>query len=219
MSQLATTDGTLFEPQRVFCIGRNYVAHAREFHDDVPETPIVFLKPPSCLVGPGLDVALPRDTGSAVHYEAELVVLIGRGGSPRDKFDALAYVAGLSLGLDLTLRDLQFALQKKGLPWELSKAFDASAPVGTFTPFDPARHDLCHLTYTGALNDEVRQRGDTANLIFPIPDLLVRLGRTWSLLPGDLIYTGTPVGVGPLQPGDRFTVASPQLGTFSWRMV
>lgn len=206
-------------PQRVFCIGRNYVAHAREFHDDVPESPIVFLKPPTCLVGPGIDVPLPRGVEGSIHYEAELVVLVGREGSPRDESEARGFVSGLSLGLDLTLRDLQFALQKKGLPWELSKAFDASAPIGSFTPFDPARHNLRNITYTGALNGDMRQRGDTANLIFPVTDLLVRLGRTWRLLPGDLIYTGTPVGVGPIQVGDRFTVASPLLGEFTWRMV
>lgn len=216
---IALTDGRTLAPQRLFCIGRNYAAHAREFHDEVPGDPIVFLKPSTCLVAPGAEVPLPRDTGSSVHYEAELVVLVGREGSPRDRDEALGFVAGLSLGLDLTLRDLQFALQKKGLPWELCKAFDASAPLGTFTPFDPAKHDLERIVYTGALNGDVRQRGDTANLIFPVTELLVRLGRTWRLLPGDLIFTGTPAGVGPIQPGDTFTVASPLLGSFAWRMA
>lgn len=216
---LTTTDGTPIVPQRVFCIGRNYAAHAREFHDEVPESPIVFLKPSSCLVGPDEPVPLPRHPQGAIHYEAELVVLVGAEGSPADEGEALRFVAGLSLGLDLTLRDLQFALQKKGLPWELCKAFDASAPVGRFTPYDPARHDLRALTYTGTLNGTVCQSGDTANLIYPIASLLVHLGRTWRLLPGDLVFTGTPAGVGPIQAGDRFTVASPQLGSFTWRMA
>jgi len=188
-------------PARVFCIGRNYGDHISEMGAAPDDSCVVFMKPSSSLVPAGTEVALPRGRGE-VHHELEMVALIGEG----------KRVAGISLGIDLTLRDLQAGLKKGGRPWELSKAFDQSAPIGdTFVEVDPAAVEM-RLTVNGT----VRQQGSTADMLFPLERLIEILGRTWKLLPGDLIFTGTPSGVGSIVPGDVLVAESPQIGSFSW---
>jgi 2-keto-4-pentenoate hydratase/2-oxohepta-3-ene-1,7-dioic acid hydratase in catechol pathway len=189
------------EPARVFCIGRNYGDHISEMGAAPDDSCVVFMKPATSLVPAGGPVTLPRGVGE-IHHELEMVAAIGEGGQ----------VAGLSLGIDLTLRDLQTGLKKGGKPWELSKAFDQSAPIGTdFVEADPAAVDMRLM-----VNGDIRQQGTTANMIFPLERLVEILGRTWKLLPGDLIFTGTPSGVGPISPGDVLVAESPQLGSFTW---
>lgn len=205
---------TKYEAGRLFCVGMNYAAHIREMKNELPRTPVIFMKPPTCLVAAGGTV--PRPThGRELHYETEVVVLIGHEGRPATEADARSAIAGLSLGLDLTLRDVQSELRRQGLPWEFSKAFDGSAPVGKFSPLTD-HIDLRDLAFTGTVNGQVRQRGHTGNMIFAITDLIRELGRVWRLLPGDLIYTGTPEGVGALNDGDRITASAPWAGSFSW---
>lgn len=194
--------GLAFPVQRVFCIGRNYAAHAREMQAEVPAEPVVFMKPAQSLVAPG-PVALPRNRG-AVHHELELVVALGSEGP-----------VAASLGLDLTLREEQTALKHAGLPWERAKAFEQSAPLAPFQAW-PGH---AALLFEGRVNGELRQRGDTSNMLFSVSTLLDWLGRHWHLQSGDLIFTGTPEGVGPLLPGDRFEAHSPVLGTHSWEFV
>jgi 2-keto-4-pentenoate hydratase/2-oxohepta-3-ene-1,7-dioic acid hydratase in catechol pathway len=204
-------------PCRVFCIGKNYAEHVREMGGTAPGKPVVFMKPRTSLVPAGRRIAFPEH-GSTLHHEAEVVVLVGRDGRPATETDALGFIRGISLGLDLTLRDIQGGLKAKGLPWEVSKAFDQSAPIGDFVAFGESL-DLGSIEFTCHVNQELRQSGNTRDMIFSIPRLLTELGRVWRLLPGDLVYTGTPEGVGPLRPGDTVTVQSTVIGEFSWLIV
>ncbi len=184
--------------RRIFCIGRNYAEHAREMGGGTAASePVVFMKPATSLVFQGQPLRLPHDRGS-VHHEMELVLAIGREAEAVEPAAAPALLAGAALGLDLTLRDEQARLKQAGSPWELAKAFDGSAAVGRFSAapfsFDPQALDM----------------------LFPITAILAFLSRRWRLLPGDLVYTGTPAGVGPLRPADRIELSSPALGSYVW---
>ena len=145
------------------------------------------------------------------------MVLIGEGGKDIAAGDALGRVAGITLGLDMTLREVQTRIKQNGHPWELCKAFDCSAPLGDIVPLQ-ASHDLAAIEMRCAVNGELRQEGNTRDMLFPVEQLVEIISRTWELMPGDLIYTGTPPGVGPVEPGDTVTVESPQAGCFSWMM-
>lgn len=209
--------GQRYTPQRIFCVGRNYAEHAKELGNLMPapgSTPIIFMKPVTSLVMEGAPLVLPRGVGS-VHHEMELVLILGRGGKDVAAALALGLLAGVSLGLDLTLRDEQARLKQAGSPWELAKAFDGSAALGRFTPcpgaFDPQAVDM-RCTVAGAL----RQQANTREMLFSIPTIIAFLSSRWRLLPGDIIYTGTPSGVGPLKPGERIEISSPQIGSFHW---
>ena len=194
---------------RIFCIGRNYAKHIEELgHQDAAKC-VVFMKPATSLMPPGASLRLPRDQG-AVHHEAELVVMIGQGGTsiPREK--ALGHIGGVTLGLDLTLRDLQNRLKSEGSPWERCKAFDGSAPIGELQAYEDSL-DLTNLEFTCSVNGEVRQRGNTKDMLYPVAQLIEILSDTWGLQAGDLIFTGTPEGVGPLASGDRIELAAASL--------
>jgi len=210
-------DQTLFQPGRVFCIGRNYVEHIRELNNELPQKPVIFMKPGTCLVPPGSDVSKPRH-GIELHHETEIVVLIGKRGRATTSQEARSFIAGLTIGLDLTLRDVQNELKKKGLPWELAKAFEQSAPIGLFKPYDGSFR-LDDISFSASVNGEVRQQGNSNLMIFSIERLVTELSTIWELRPGDLIFTGTPAGVGPLEPGDTITITSDQFGSFSWHIV
>jgi 2-keto-4-pentenoate hydratase/2-oxohepta-3-ene-1,7-dioic acid hydratase in catechol pathway len=188
---------------RIFCIGRNYAEHIKELGNSPDDACVVFMKPASCVVPAGQPVVLPRGRGS-VHHEAELVVMLSDG-----------KVAALTLGLDLTLRDLQGELKKKGAPWELAKAFDQAAPLGDWVPYDG--RDLQALEFTCDVNGQRRQSGHTRDMLYPVERLIQILSRTWALAPGDIVFTGTPAGVGPLVPGDRVVLAGAGLGPFEWQ--
>jgi 2-keto-4-pentenoate hydratase/2-oxohepta-3-ene-1,7-dioic acid hydratase in catechol pathway len=198
---------------RIFCIGRNYAEHIRELGNAPDDACLVFMKPPSCVVPAGEPIVLPRGRGS-VHHEAELVVMLTGGDVDVPVERALDYVAAFTLGLDLTLRDLQGELKKKGAPWELAKAFDGAAPLGEWTPYQG--QDLQALEFSCDVNGARRQSGNTADMLFPVARLIHILSRTWALQPGDIVYTGTPAGVGPLAAGDRVTLASAATGRFEW---
>ena len=202
---------------RIFCIGRNYAKHIAELGDADAEQCVIFMKPTSCLVPVGTAVHLPRDQG-AVHHEAELVVQIGRAGSNIAEENACEHIQALTLGLDLTLRDLQNTLKAQSAPWERSKAFEHSAPLGEWRAYQP-NMDLADLDFTCHINAELRQHGHTRDMLFPVPRLISLLSNTWALRPGDMIFTGTPEGVGPLNPGESVVLKSPALGTFSWELV
>jgi len=208
---------TLFTPCRVFCVGMNYLAHIRELNNAIPDSPVIFMKPATSLVPPGGPVRFPPH-GRELHYETEVVVLIGQEGRPRTPEAAQEAIGGLSLGLDMTLRDLQLSLRPQGHPWELCKAFEDSAPVGIFVKPSPAL-DLQNLSFTGEVNGCLRQTGTTSDLVFPITALIRHLARIWTLFPGDLIYTGTPVGVGSVTKGDRLAVEAPWCGRFEWTLT
>ena len=207
-----------FRCSRIFCIGRNYVEHIEELGNERPESPVIFSKPPTSLVAPGKTIRFPR-CGETPHYETELVVLIGKKGVPSDRNDAAKFVAGLAVGYDLTLRDTQNKLLAKALPWEICKGFDDSAPIGEFSPFSGSADDLAKLTFSGSIDGVLRQSGDTSKMIFPIPELLLAISRYWELLPGDLIYTGTPPGVGKLSPGAVLEATDHTGTSFSWKLL
>lgn len=204
--------------QRIFCVGRNYADHAKELGNVMPakgSIPIIFMKPITSLVK-GVSLSLPRGVG-AVHHEMELVVVLGKGGSRIPESAALDHVEGATLGLDLTLRDEQKRLKDAGSPWELAKAFDDAAALGNFVPagdLDLQAQEM-RCTVDGAL----RQHGNTRDMLFPVAGIIAFLSTRWHLLPGDLIYTGTPAGVGPLEPGQKIEVSSPDIGHFAWDCV
>jgi 2-keto-4-pentenoate hydratase/2-oxohepta-3-ene-1,7-dioic acid hydratase in catechol pathway len=202
---------------RIFCIGKNYADHVAELahlgHAPDGEC-VVFMKPHSAIVEEGTPIVLPRNRGS-IHHECELVVMLTGGGGDIPVAEALDHVAGITLGLDLTLRDLQTALKNKGKPWEMAKGFDGSAPLGDFKPY--LEQDLQALEFTCHVNGELRQHGRTAEMLYPVARQIQILSQTWALEPGDIIFTGTPKGVGPLQPGDRVALEAPAIGRFEWR--
>jgi 2-keto-4-pentenoate hydratase/2-oxohepta-3-ene-1,7-dioic acid hydratase in catechol pathway len=206
-----------YSPQRIFCIGKNYAEHVKELGGSAPGQPVVFMKPVSCLVSPGETIRMPTH-GNNLHHEAEVVVLIGIPGKSIPESDAASHIAGLTLGLDLTLRDVQSAMKKKGWPWEISKAFDQSAPLGTLTPYGDIL-PLDNIPFQCSVNGTVRQTGNSGEMMFAIPTLIHYLSGIWELMEGDLIFTGTPSGVGPLHPGDRVTLHSDLLGTFEWSLA
>lgn len=191
---------------RIFCIGKNYAEHVAELahlgHTADGEC-VVFMKPASCVVEMGQPITLPRGKGS-IHHEAELVIRLGAGG----------VITHLTLGLDLTLRDLQTSLKNKGKPWELAKAFDHAAPLGAWTEY--RGQDLQALEFTCQVNGQLRQQGNTRDMLFPVARIIHILSQTWALQDGDIIYTGTPAGVGPLAPGDRIVLESAGVGRFEW---
>ena len=212
-----SVNGQLFAPNRIFCIGKNYDEHVKELGGKTPEEPVVFMKPVSSIVAPGERLFMPRH-GNLLHHEVAVVLLIGREGEDIPQANALSFIAGVSLGLDLTLRDVQVQLKKAGLPWELSKSFEQSAPLGLLKAYHPGSIDLENLSFTCSVNGELRQQGNTRDMLFPIKSLIHMLSGWWTLRPGDIVYTGTPSGVGPLKAGDRVDIESPGTGLFSWTL-
>ncbi len=195
--------GLTLKPGKLLCIGRNYAAHVREMGDvaDLPTEPVVFLKPSTALVADGGRVVLPRQSAD-VHHELELVAVIGEGGRHVAEADALGHVAAYALGLDLTARDLQARAKASKGPWSVAKGFDTFAPLGPLTPASEIA-DPQTLTIRLAVNGETRQEGTTDRMIFPVAKLIAYLSSVFTLEPGDLVYTGTPEGVGPIRDGDR----------------
>jgi 2-keto-4-pentenoate hydratase/2-oxohepta-3-ene-1,7-dioic acid hydratase in catechol pathway len=201
---------------RIFCIGRNYAEHISELGNSPDSACLVFMKPLSAIVELGEPIQLPRGYG-AVHHEAELVVLLTGGGSDIPVDEALDSVAAMTLGLDLTLRDLQSELKAKGAPWEVAKAFDGSAPLGDWKPY--LNQNLQALEFSLHVNGELRQHARTADMLFSVARQINILSQTWALKPGDAIFTGTPKGVGPLNPGDHVRLSAPAIGSFEWDCV
>ena len=193
-------DDALFKPGKLLCIGRNYAAHAAELGNAVPTEPMVFLKPASALVESRSDIVLPPQSND-VHHEVELVCLIGERGKDIPESQALRHVAGYAVGLDMTARDLQQKAKDKGHPWSVAKGFDTFAPLGTFVPAS-AVPDPQALTIRLVIDGETRQEGHTSDMIFPVARLIAYCSTIFTLMPGDLLFTGTPEGVGPVKPGN-----------------
>ena len=205
---LSLPDGRELPAGSVFCIGRNYAAHVAEMGDvrapapdETPADPVVFLKPAGALLASGGTVVLPRQSES-VHHELELVAVIGTAGRRIAEADALRHVAAYALGLDLTARDLQAEAKASGTPWSIAKGFDTFAPLG---PLVDARAvgDPQTLRLELQVNGETRQADTTDHMLHPVARLVAFLSTVFTLRPGDLVYTGTPEGVGPLAAGDR----------------
>lgn len=191
---------TPLKPSKILCIGRNYVEHARELANPVPKQPLVFLKPPSALIGNGDIIILPGASND-VHHEVELVARIGRTAKHVSSDDGLTYIDAYAVGLDLTARDLQSIAKTKGHPWSVSKGFDTFSPLGEFVKASHIQDPQC-LDISLQINGKLVQSGNTRDMIFPLPYLISYLSAIFTLEPGDLIYTGTPEGVGPVKDGD-----------------
>jgi fumarylpyruvate hydrolase len=196
--------GDRFPVRRIFCVGRNYAAHAREMGKDPDrEPPFFFTKPADAVVDSGQTIPYPPLTAN-LHHEIELVVAIAGGGVRIPPNLALDYIWGYAAGIDLTRRDLQNAAKEAGRPWDWSKAFDRSAPCGPLlraAKSDPPPSGSIWL----AVNGTVRQEADLSEMIWPVADIIAKCSEGVELKPGDLIFTGTPAGVGPLEPGDSVT--------------
>ena len=187
-----------FPVRRIYCVGQNYADHAREMGNDPKrDAPFFFSKPADAVVASGAHLPFPAKT-SDLHHEVELVVALGAGGANIRAEEATALIFGHAVGLDLTRRDLQASAKKSGRPWDLAKGFDHSAPLGALTLGSPP----AHAPITLLVNGQVRQSGDLADMIWKVPEIIAILSTFVALAPGDLIFTGTPSGVGPIAPGD-----------------
>ena len=194
-----------FPVRRILCVGRNYAAHRREMGGDDRDPPFFFSKPADAVVLPGIDVPYPTAT-SDLHHEIELVVAIGDGGA----------IFGFAVGVDLTRRDLQNGFKAKGQPWDAAKGFDASAPVSAIVPTTGI---IPQGRVTLSVNGETKQEGEVADMIWSVEEILVEAGKLWKLEAGDLFFTGTPEGVGPLVRGDLVEGSVDAVGALSFRVV
>jgi acylpyruvate hydrolase len=184
---------------KIICIGRNYALHAQEMKAEVPQEPVFFMKPDTALLRENV-FYIPEFT-SDLHHEIELVLRISRAGKHIEKKFAHKYYEEVGLGIDFTARDIQEQCKKKGLPWEKAKSFDNSAPVGGFVRKD--KLDLQDISFELKVNGEARQKGNSRDLLFSFDEVISHVSRYVSLKVGDLIYTGTPEGVGPVKIGDE----------------
>lgn len=196
-------------PRAVMCIGRNYKAHAEEFGNEVPEKPILFLKPPSSVIGPDAPIVYPEDS-SRVDHEAELVIVIGKPAFQVSAQDAYSVIGGYTIGNDVTARDIQKS--DPATQWTRGKGFDTFCPIGPWVETD---YDPTDVRVTCTVGDEERQDGRTSAFIFDIPFLIEYITRFTRLEPGDVIMTGTPAGVAPVQVGDTITISVEGLGSLS----
>jgi 2-keto-4-pentenoate hydratase/2-oxohepta-3-ene-1,7-dioic acid hydratase in catechol pathway len=203
-------------PSKIVCIGRNYAAHARELNNEIPSAPVVFLKPPSSLVASGGTVELPPQSND-VHHEVELVVEIGTRCRYVAATEAIGAVSAYAVGLDMTARDVQSAAKQKGLPWTVAKGFDTFCPIGDRLSADSV--EPTNLQIELAINGEIRQRGSTSLMLFPAAELIAYCSTVFTLEPGDLIFTGTPSGVGPVKEGDRLVASITGLPNLSVEVV
>ena len=183
---------------KIFCVGRNYAEHAKELGNALPEAPVIFMKPDTALLAPGARFEYPSFT-SDLHYEIELVLRIGKTAKNIPAANALSFVDAITVGIDFTARDVQAGLKSKGLPWEKAKAWDNSAIVGEWKPFNA---DASEILFSLTKNGEKVQMGTTQDMIYSFETLLEHISGYFTLSPGDLVYTGTPAGVGPCLPGD-----------------
>lgn len=211
-------DDKRFPVRRIFCVGRNYEAHAREMgRDPSREFPFFFTKPADAIVPDGSEVPYPPETNN-FHYEMELVVAIGKAGFQIPVDQANDYIYGYAAGNDLTRRDLQLEAREKGRPWDWGKAFDESAVIAPIRKASEIGHPTTGRIWL-AVNDEIKQDQDIADLIWDVQEIVSILSHSMRIQPGDLIYTGTPAGVGPLQVGDKVTGGIDGVGDHSITIV
>jgi len=205
------SSGRHFPIGKILCIGRNYSEHIRELGNATPEAPVIFIKPASSVIGDGDAIVIPPNSHDC-HHEAELALLIGRKGKDIPVDLAMEHVAGYGVGIDLTLRDVQSELKKKGLPWEIAKGFDTSCPLSSFVEASRVA-DPQNLQIRLTVNGGIRQDGNTSMMIHRIPAIISHMSGSFTLDPGDVILTGTPAGVGRIVPGDHLVAEIPGVGT------
>ena len=206
----------VFPVHRIYCVGRNYADHAREMGGSPEREPPFFFSKPADAVVTESTLPYPRMT-SELHHEVELVVALGSGGSNVSPADALSMVFGYAVGVDLTRRDLQAAAKQQRRPWDVAKGFDRSAPVAAIVPVAECGHPQNGLISL-SVNGEERQRGRLSEMIWTIPEILAELSRYYELLPGDLVFTGTPAGVAVLEPGDHVECSIEGVGSLAFSL-
>jgi fumarylpyruvate hydrolase len=210
--------GLRFPVHRIYCVGRNYAEHAIEMgFDPSREAPFFFQKNPDNILPPGHDFPYPSQT-SDVHFEIEMVVALGKGGVDVPMASALDLVFGYGVGLDMTRRDLQGEAKKLGRPWEVGKAFEASAPCSALTPAAEIGHPAAGAVWL-EVNGAPRQKGDLAQMIWKVSEMIAYLSALFTLRPGDLIFTGTPAGVGTVSRGDQLKGGVEGIGEIALRVV
>lgn len=219
VSAIPTTDGALFPVRRVYCVGRNYAEHVREMgHDPNEAPPFFFSKPADALVTGGADMPYPSQTED-LHHEIELVAALGNGGCDIAVADALSHVWGYAAGIDMTRRDVQSVAKKGGRPWEMAKGFDYSGPIGPLLPVMNLGAHPKAAAITLKVNGETRQAADIAEMIWDLPHVIAHLSKWVELRRGDLIFTGTPAGVGAVGRGDLLEGEIAGIGAVRTRVV
>lgn len=188
---------------KIFCVGRNYIEHARELNNEIPEEPVIFLKPKSALIQPHAHFYYP-EFSNELHYEGELVLRISKNGRYIPEYAANRYYNAITVGIDFTARDVQQELKKKGLPWEKAKAWDNSAVVGEWSDLTP-QMAKSSIHFSLQLNGQTVQTGINTDMIFPFEKIIANISQYFSLNIGDLVFTGTPAGVGECVVGDELT--------------
>ncbi len=201
MADVYFEDGASLPAHTLFCIGRNYVAHARELDNPVPDQPVIFIKPDTTIVHDGGEIVLPG-TSRDVHHEVELVVVLGRGGRYLHASGALDCVAGYGVGIDVSARDIQTEAKRKAYPWTVGKGYDTFAPLSRFVPLNRVPDPQC-LQISLSVNGVQRQQGMTRDMLFPVAHLIACLSAVFTLQAGDVIFTGTPRGVQRFVHGDE----------------
>jgi len=202
--------------RKIVCVGKNYGKHAQEMGGQVPDKPLIFLKPATAYVTEGNPIKFPVGCGE-LHHEVELGVVIGRKGSNISESEAMDYVGGYAITLDMTARDWQSTAKKEGTPWSIAKGFDTSCPVGSFIPKESIG-DPNSLQLWCKVNGNLKQNGNTSDMVFKIPHLISFISQYFTLETGDLILTGTPEGVGPVNPGDTIEVGLGDLSKVSFQV-
>jgi len=195
---------------KIVCLGRNYVDHIKELGNEIPSSPVIFIKPASSIILTGEQIRIP-DYSSDCHHEVELAVLIGKTGSRLTEAEAMEIVAGYGVAIDLTLRDVQSRLKEKGLPWEIAKGFDTACPLSEFVPA-AAVTDPHNLQLSIKVNGEIRQAGNTRLMMRTIPRFISEVSAIFTLQPGDILLTGTPAGVSRIVSGDQVEAEIEQIG-------
>ena len=202
IKNLIFTNGHQLKTGTIFCVASNYPLHAKEMGSAIPDEPSIFIKPPQALIYSGDSIVLPPFSNN-VHHEVELVVAIGKECSNVSAFDSVNYIAGYAVGIDATLRDVQTKAKSEGKPWAVAKGFHTSAPVSEFIPADYFNKTIPFFSLDLTVNGVLRQTGNTENMQRSVGTLIEFLSRVFTLEPGDLIFTGTPEGVGQIVHGDR----------------
>lgn len=203
--------GQQFTIGKIICLARNYAEHAKELGNETPAAPVIFMKPATAVIGDGDAVRIPTYSQEC-HHEVELAVLIGKTASHVAPEQAMEQVAGYGVAIDMTLRDVQNQMKAKGLPWEIAKGFDTSCPLSDFVPAS-AVADPHDLRLRLSVNGEARQDGTSADMIHRVPQIVSYISGIFTLEPGDVILTGTPAGVGKVEPGDVMEAEISSVGT------
>jgi 5-carboxymethyl-2-hydroxymuconate isomerase len=203
-----------FSVGKIICVGKNYAAHIKEMNSEHPDSPVLFLKPATAILNQGIKITLPKYS-KEVHHEVELALLVTKQGKniPADSWHT--YIGGAGIALDLTLRDLQRVAKEKGLPWSICKGFDGACPISDFVPIESIA-DIQNLQIELKVNDEVRQQGSTAQMLYKVDKLVSYISGIFTLEPGDVILTGTPAGVSKIDSGDRIWANIQEIGSITF---